>query len=455
MLHHIVLAQHNLHNISHFVEDIHFSDHHLIGLVWQRVVSNPQSHKVISFRKLEHIDSHCFNTLLQSLNWEPFISSNDVNFKWSFIKDAIFKALDTLAPLTTVRIKSKTRHKPWINNQILKDMNTRDKLYKNFKLTKDASLWNDFLSLKNKVNSSIKRAKFYYFRKTLTTNDSKHIWSVVKSWNKSCRTDTQKITPDILAKHYSDYPKKLHQAFNNPPDFSSFLGSPAHQNFCFDDFSLFDLSTCIHALNCSKSAGSDGINNFVLKSACPFILSHILNLFNCCLHTSSIPDEWKVAVIRPIFKKGSKSDPKNYRPISLLSSTSKVFEKLLHNQMINYLDKQCYINPSQHGFRQGFSTNTAVSSLTDFIFKSFDSKKSVPAVFLDLSTAFDCVDHTILTEKLKHYGFRDRSLSLLSFYLHERKFQVRTDDGKLSDTYCFFVECLRDPSLDRCSSSFI
>ena len=107
--------------------------------------------------------------------------------------------------------------------------------------------------------------------------------------------------------------------------------------------------------------------------------------------------------------------------------------------MIEHLETHQLINPNQHGFRKSHSSTSAITNLTDFVFKSFDSKQSVPTILLDLSTAVDCVNHTIFKKKLGNYGFRYQALSLLSFYLYERKFRVKSDSGKLSNLHTFSI----------------
>ena len=435
LLDHIVT--HSLDVTTHFIDDVPYSDHKLVGLTWFRAIHNQQYHHTVSLRRYELLNPRDFNDQLGKINWYPFWSSNDADFKCNFLNKAIIQALDFLIPIKTFRIKYKTKHKPWINGSILKDIGLRDKLYKRYKATGDRSIKQEFITLKNRVNSSIRRAKFYYFRNKLASNSSNQAWSFINSWRKSNKATDQQICPNVLAKHYCDYPKKLHDEINSVHHFSSFLENRTCETFIFKDISTYDISLCFKELNSSKSSGHDGINNFIWKSACPFIVQHLISLFNCCLSTSSLPIDWKIAIVRPIFKRGSKTDPKNYRPISLLPSLSKIFEKLIHKQMIEHLEIHQLINPNQHGFRKNHSTTSAITNLTDFVFKSFDSKQSVPTILLDLSAAFDCVDHTILKYKLGNYGFRGQALSLLSFYLHERKFRVKTDSGKLSDLHTF------------------
>ena len=119
------------------------------------------------------------------------------------------------------------------------------------------------------------------------------------------------------------------------------------------------------ALNFSKSFGDDGISNYFLKLALPFIEDSLVYLFNTSFETSLFPDPWKIARVSPIFKDGDKTEKSNYRPISVLPVVSRLFEKLVFNQLYQYLNDNCFINSNQSGFRELHSTVTCLLKNTD------------------------------------------------------------------------------------------
>lgn len=110
----------------------------------------------------------------------------------------------------------------------------------------------------------------------------------------------------------------------------------------------------------------------------------------------------------------------NYRPISILSVFSKVFEKILHNRLSSFSDRHGLLNAAQFGFRKHLSTETALLVQKEFILENFENRKLVLGVFIDFTKAFDCLNHSILLQKLERYGFRGRALTLLSSYLKHR-----------------------------------
>ena len=136
----------------------------------------------------------------------------------------------------------------------------------------------------------------------------------------------------------------------------------------------------------------------------------------------------KIARVSPIYKKGSKNDPSNYRPISVLSIINKIFEKILHKRLYKYLTKYDILYKYQFGFREGHSTTHALIEATDTIKHAIDNKELTCGIFIDLTKAFDTVDHSILLQKLFHYGIRGNVYNLFKSYLSDRKQYVRVNN---------------------------
>ena len=148
------------------------------------------------------------------------------------------------------------------------------------------------------------------------------------------------------------------------------------------------------------------------------------------LNTGIFPDELKIAKVIPLFKK---DDPKllnNYRPISLLPTISKVIEKIIFTQLSTYFNENKLIFDNQYGFRPKHSTEYAALELVDRIITHMDNKEVPINIFLDLSKAFDTIDHTILLAKLRYYGIHDTALLLMKCYLNNRKQYVEFEDTK-------------------------
>ena len=188
-------------------------------------------------------------------------------------------------------------------------------------------------------------------------------------------------------------------------------------------------------LDLSKASGPDCIPVVVLKN-CELELSSILaELFNKCLKESCFPDSWKVSSVVPVFKNvGERSTAKNYRPVSLLSVVSKVFEKLVNNRIVDDLEKCGLFSDFQYGFRTSGSTADLLTVVSDRIARAFNRSGATRVVALDISKAFDKVWHAGLLHKLKSYGISGQIFSLVSSFRCNRQLRVVLD-GKSSQEY--------------------
>ena len=188
-------------------------------------------------------------------------------------------------------------------------------------------------------------------------------------------------------------------------------------------------------LDSSKASGLDCIPVVVLKDCEPELLYILAKLFNKCLKESCFLDCWKVSTVVPVFKNvGERSTAKNYRPVSLLSVVSKVFEKLVNNRAVDHLEKCGLFSDFQYGFRSSRSTADLLTVVSDRIARAFNRSGATRALVLDISKAFDRVWHAGLLHKLKSYGVSGQMFGLISSFLSNRRLQVVLD-GKSSQEY--------------------
>ena len=167
-----------------------------------------------------------------------------------------------------------------------------------------------------------------------------------------------------------------------------------------------EVKRVITELKSKHSCGLDGISTRILK-LCPDNIALILaHIFNLSLSEGVFLKAFKQAKVIPVFKKGSTYDVNNYRPISLLPVMSKVLEKLVYTRLVSFLNRKGFFHEMQFGFRPNHSTSHATTLLIENITEAFEAKQAMVGVFLDLSKAFDSIDHDILQSKLFHYGIR-------------------------------------------------
>ena len=174
----------------------------------------------------------------------------------------------------------------------------------------------------------------------------------------------------------------------------------------------------------NKAAGIDNISGKFLKDGAEILAKPISQICNLSIKKSKFPSQCKIAKVTPLFKKGSKTDPKNYCPISLLPIISKVIEKVVYEQTQKYLDTSNILFRYQSGFRKKFSTDWCLSYLSNKILNGFDSGLYTGMILIDLQKAFDTINHCILLKKMKFMGFSDEAILWFSSYLSSRQFKV-------------------------------
>uniref|UniRef100_K7EZK6 Reverse transcriptase domain-containing protein n=1 Tax=Pelodiscus sinensis TaxID=13735 RepID=K7EZK6_PELSI len=180
----------------------------------------------------------------------------------------------------------------------------------------------------------------------------------------------------------------------------------------------------LEKLNVHKSMGPDLMHPRVLKELANVIEEPLAIIFEKSWRSGEIPDDWKKANVVPIFKKGKKDDPGNYRPVSLTSVPGKIMEGILKESILRHLNERKVIRNSQHGFTKGKSCLTNLISFYDEVTGSVDMGKSVDVIYLDFSKAFDTVSHNILASKLRECGLDKWTVRWIERWLEGRAQRV-------------------------------
>ena len=211
--------------------------------------------------------------------------------------------------------------------------------------------------------------------------------------------------------------------YDHPPSALDSLRSSCTKSFSqiyMTPVSGNEIKDIIKSLKMKNSCGYDEVPLKILKISLPYIISPLIYLCNRSILSGIFPTWLKYAQIVPIFKKGDKEQPTNYRPISLLTSFSKIFEKVIYKRLDNNMKSSNVLAEEQYGFRSNTSTEQAIYQLTNNILKALDSKQLVGGIFCDLTKAFDCGDHDILLDKLEFYVITGTANNLIKSYLMER-----------------------------------
>ena len=432
--------------VESFVSQLSLSDH--FPVCFTRKMNSKISknqHTTASHRCFKHFDEEIFlnelNTDLQAFQVGQQHIDDDLAI-WFTI---ILQQLNKHAPIKIKRVKSKYLPE-WFTPDIT-DMQQKRDTYKRLKL------WDDYRKSRNKVRLLIRQAKRNHFlNKVDTCKNSAAIWKHMRAINKGdisstsnlpaeliisnkCILDSEKIATELnkfFATIAENFKASESEVFSLDVDkIKTFVNSkvPNSINFHIPLITIDEVTYYIRRLDLSKTTGLDGLGPRILKLASSCISPSIATLINKSIVTGQFPSQLKEAKIFPIFKSGSKSDPSNYRPISILPTISKIFEKHVNKHLMGYLHKYNLLNETQSGFRPKHSCQSALIKLTDHWLKCIDDGDLIGTLFLDFRKAFDLVNHNLLIEKLSLYKFSSLSLNWFKSYLDCRKQTIQTESG--------------------------
>ena len=395
------------------VVDLGLSDHSLVCIKRSKLKIKKSPRFVIS-RSFKNFNQEAFLDDLGNLDWSKVIHTNDVDTAVSQFNKNVLEVLNRHAPLTKKRLRDSSPQ--WVTEELLDAIKRRDYLKKIASRTKANTDWTRFKKQRNFVINLNNRLKKGHYQRVLDENksNSKKLWKTLNNLvpnDKKSNSSPQFITDEKgieitdkkeIAEKFNSFfvsvGSKLAAVFNFSRT-DHICPSVCPNSFNFSNVSLATVQKLIKQLDNEKSTGLDGICVKSLKLGSPILSFYLTHIFNLSLSTGVVPKIWKQKRVTPVFKKGEVDSVNNYRPISILPITMKVFEKLVHEQVSSFLDNNKILSPSQSGFRYGHSTDTAVICVSDFILDELAKGNYVGAVLVDLKKAFDTVDHQILLKK--------------------------------------------------------
>ena len=370
---------------------------------------------------------------LSNSQWSRLYDCDDVNLKCDVFYEYVYKAISDTVPV----IKINTFKYPiWYNKGVINALQVKNRAHRKWK---QSSMSFDHIEYKMK-RASFKQIKARALKTYMSRideavfSDPSKLWTYVKQKSRTTRVPLEVEYSDVRAKDaascaqlFSNYFKtKFLEPSLDSNQLPTVLSS-SHDTLSDISFSRFEIESYLKTLKTGKSPGPDEIPVSVFK-VCRFILSRpIADIFNHALHTGVFPSKWKSANVTPVLKKGSRYKVLNYRPISLLSVISKVFEGLLHKRIYNHVSS--HIASEQHGFVKKRSTITNLAEFTHCIASNMNNKLQVDAIYTDFSCAFDTVDHTLLLHKIRGFGICGNLHKLLCSYLTDRVQTVKVNSG--------------------------
>ena len=254
-------------------------------------------------------------------------------------------------------------------------------------------------------------------------NKRKNNPSLPSSFKSDGKTITDRMDiADRFCKYFTNIGPKLASAIPtvNSATFRSFLGSNDYPSIILKPTNTRELESICGLFSPRKAPGYDNISMRVIKHSFHLISAPLANIINLSIVKGIFPDKLKLGKVIPIYKTDDPSLFVNYRPISLLPNFSKFFEKVMYNCLVEFVEMNEIFYLRQFGFRKNHSTSHTLIHLLNKISSAIDQRETTVGIFLDLSKAFDTIDHDILFTKLEHYGIRDAALQWIKSYFSYR-----------------------------------
>lgn len=394
------------------------------------------------------------NELKTALFDSSVLKAANLNFKLFFSE--FIRLCNTYIPVTQRKCMPRQACKSWITQGIIQSRKKLFSLYEHIQFSNSDSL-REYTRMYSKIYKRVcVQAKQLYLKERIlhSKNKIKTSWEIIRELSNKNKSKTiddiiLKTDDDVILREKLDIANHFNNFFNNvaadatkslPVNVNnalSYIGRySAKQVKTKDIFYLTtpgEVANTIKNLKPKKSNDLWNITSTLIKQLKHELAYPVTKIVNDAFQSGEFPNLLKIAKILPLHKKEDVQDACNYRPISILPTLSKIFERIMYNRLSDYFEYNKVLNDKQFGFRKKRSTVQALTTIVGWILKGLDEKESALGVFCDLSKAFDCVHHGILLAKLDHYGIQGTDLKLCKSYLENRKQIVEIKGEKSSE----------------------
>ena len=381
-------------------------------------------------KRLYHkADYEVINKQINQINWEEEFEGKNVHQKWTCFKNKLEEIVNQQVPMSEPR----RYQAPWMNRKVVSAYKKKYHAWKRYMAQRRSTKWRTYVRERNdairiarderrkyekKLAKEIglnRRGFFKYVNSKLTVRPE--MSALTKEDGELTHDETEMC--NICNRYF-------HSAFNRPIDDDDL---PEMECICEVDIGNIVITPDIvrkklEKLNKYKSSGPDNIHPHVLREAASSICIPLSIIYEDSLEVGETPEDWRTANVTPIFKKGDRNDPANYRPISLTSQVCKVLESIVREKVIKHLNVNNLLSEEQHGFREGRSCLSNLLTTIEDWTSILDDRDCVDVAYLDFSKAFDLVSHKHLLLKLKNHGINGQVGNWIKAFLENRKQRV-------------------------------
>ena len=402
------------------------SDHLLIVVEMKCRYDTAPSAERYAYQKT---DFDILNECIKDNDWENDFKDKNINDSWNHFKEKLNEAIKKSTP----KVKTRGNRKKNLDPETLEIVKNKHRMYRKWKKT---GLDEDKANYKRANNQARKACRSAEVREEKrVAKESKEnpnqAWRFIKS-KTTTRTGVSDLRMSNGEKTKSDKEKAetlntFFQSVFTKEEFGP-VPKPPEREFEEDltDFEIQEkeVKKILESLHPGKAPGPDGINPFILSKAAASLTLPVTLLYRKSLQEGNIPEEWRKATVTPIFKKGSRAEPCNYRPVSLTCILCKCLERLVRANIMEHLQRNNLIAKEQHGFVPGRSCCTQLLETLDDWTQVLDEGGTIDAVYMDFQKAFDTVPHRRLLAKISAYGIEGNVLKWIEAFLSNRTQRV-------------------------------
>ena len=368
---------------------------------------------------------------LADIDWDTLLDGASTEKAWDTLKEILSQATQKFVPFSTAKGEDTPK---WLNREIVRLVRKKKRAWKVYKLYNTSESRDRYKELEREATKKIRNAKRNMEKKLANSkggNNSRKFANYIKSKTKTrISVGPLKSKEGTLLTEESEIAGELNTFFASvftTEDVETVPNKAMETETVLNSVQITEgkIREKIQNLKQNSAAGPDGIGPHVLKAAVNELSKPLAYIFRESLKSGQVPRDWKHARVTPIYKKGPKGDPGNYRPVSLTSVPCRMLESIIKDDLMSHLEKNKLLRPSQHGFLKGRSCTTNLVTFMDKLSSIVDGGGAADVFYLDFAKAFDKVPHQRLLQKMKSKGITGEVFNWISAWLADRTQTVK------------------------------